>query len=102
MTTCAHIRESLPVRCLVIKYLKECFILEVCINNNEGYLNYCTGRSPSQITDQFDIFMLNLEKLLVDISNCNPHFLPTFSLVISMQKPKICQLMTQQLQNDLI
>ena len=76
--------------------------MEVCINNNEGYLNYCTGRSPSQITDQFDIFMLNLEKLLVDISNCNPHFLPTFSLVISMQKPKICQLMTQQLQKDLI
>ena len=32
------------------------------------------SRSPSQTTDEFDLFMLNLEALLIDISNRNPHF----------------------------
>ena len=31
-------------------------------------------KSPSQTTDDFDLFMLNLEAPLVDISNRNPHF----------------------------
>ena len=29
---------------------------------------------PSQTADEFDLFMLNLGELLVDISNCDPHF----------------------------
>ena len=31
-------------------------------------------RSPSQTADEFDLFMLNLEKLLVDRSNRKTHF----------------------------
>ena len=69
---CAYIRESLA-RCLFNSYLKECLILEVCINNKKGYV-ISLYRSPSQATDEFDLFMLNLESLLADISNRHPHF----------------------------
>ena len=66
---CAYNRESLRVRCLFNTYLNKCFILEVRINNKRGY-----GISPSQTTDEFDLFMINLDTLLVDTSNRNLHF----------------------------
>ena len=47
--------------------------MKVCINNKKGYV-ISLYRSPSQKTDKFDLFMPNLETLLVDISNRNPHF----------------------------
>ena len=62
------------MRCLYFQYLfKECFILEVCNNNKKVYV-ISLYRSPSQTFDQFDLFMLNLESLLADIPNHNPHF----------------------------
>lgn len=42
-------------------------------NNKKGYV-ISLYRSPSQITDDFDLFILNLETLLVNISNRNLHF----------------------------
>ena len=43
---CAHIRESLPVRCLSNAYLQECLISEISINNKMGYV-VSLYRSPS-------------------------------------------------------
>ena len=39
---CMYFKESLPVRFLAHSYLKECFILEVSINNKGG-LFHCTS-----------------------------------------------------------
>ena len=55
-------------------YLKECLILDVSINNKRGYV-VSLYRSPSQTPDEFDSFITNLEKVVVDISRINPHFL---------------------------
>ena len=64
---CVYYEESLPVRCLPNSYLKECLILEVSINNKRGYV-VSLYRSPSQTYDEFDSFITNLEKIVVDIS----------------------------------
>ena len=71
---CVYFKESLPVKCLSNSYLKECLILEVSINNKRGYV-VSLYRSPSQTSDEFDSFITNLEKIVVDISKSNPHFL---------------------------
>ena len=71
---CVYFKESLPVRCLPNSYLKECFVLEVSVNNKRGYV-VSLYRSPSQTSDEFDSFITNLEKIVVDISRSNPHFL---------------------------
>ena len=47
--------------------------MEACINNKYGCV-ISLYRSPSQTADEFDLFMLNLEKLLVDRSNRKTHF----------------------------
>ena len=62
------------MKCLSNSYLKECLILEVSINNKRGYV-VSLYRSPSQTPDEFDSFITNLEKIVVDISRSNPHFL---------------------------
>ena len=62
------------MRCLPNSYLKEYLILEVSINNKRGYV-VSLYRSPSQASDEFDSFLANLEKIVVNISRSNPHFL---------------------------
>ena len=69
-----YFKESLPVRCLPNSYLKECLIFEVSINNKRAYI-VSLYRSPSQTYYEFDSFITNLEKIVVDISRSNPHFL---------------------------
>ena len=57
---CAYIRESLPVRCLSNAYLQKYLILEISINNKNGYV-VSLYRSPSQTLDEFDSFINNFE-----------------------------------------
>ena len=71
---CVFFKESLPVSCLPNPYLKECLISEVCINNKRGYV-VSMYRSPSQISDDFNSFTNNLEKLVINISSTSPHFI---------------------------
>ena len=71
---CVYIKESLPVSCLPNPYLEECLIFEVSINNKRCYV-ISMNRSPSQTSDDFNSFTTNLEKLLVNISSTNPHFI---------------------------
>ena len=63
---CAYIRESLPVRCLSNAYLQECVILKISIDNEKGYV-VSLYWSPSQTPDQFDYFINNSEKVIIDI-----------------------------------
>ena len=71
---CVYFKEYLAVKCLSNSYLKECHILEVSINNKRGYV-VSLYRSPSQTSDEFDSFITKFEKIVVDISRSNPHFL---------------------------
>ena len=71
---CVYFKESLPVSCLPNPYLKECLIFEVSINNKRGYV-VSMYRSPSQTSDDFNSFITNLEKLVVNISSSNPRFI---------------------------
>ena len=69
-----YFKESLLVSCLPNLYLKECLIFEVSINNKRGYVvSICC--SPSQTSDGFNSFTTNLEKLVINISSTNPHFI---------------------------
>ena len=69
-----YFKESLLVSCLLNLYLKECLIFEVSINNKRDYVvSIC--HSPSQPSDGFNSFTTNLEKLVINISSTNPHFI---------------------------
>ena len=69
----AHIRKSLPVCNFSNSYLIEYLTLEVTINGKKGYV-ITLYRSPSQTSDEFDSFISNLEKLLINVTSCDPHF----------------------------
>ena len=71
---CVYFKESLPVSCLPHPYLKECLTFEVPISNKRVYV-VSMYRSPSQTSDDFNSFTTNLEKLVVNISSTNPHFI---------------------------
>ena len=71
---CAYVRESFPVWVVPNHHLRECLILEVNVRNKKGYL-VSLYRSPNQNPDEFELFLTNLENLLVDITNRNPHFM---------------------------
>ena len=48
-------------------YLTECLTLEVTIDNKNGYI-ITLYRSPGQTSDEFDSFISNLEKLLINVT----------------------------------
>ena len=70
---CAYIRKSLPVRNFSNSYLSECLTLEVTISNKKCYI-ITLYRFPSQTSDEFDSFISNLEKLLINRTSFDPHF----------------------------
>ena len=74
VSVCVYFKESLPVSRLPNPYLKECLIFEVSFSNKRGYV-VSMYRSPSQTSDDFNSFITNLEKLVVNISSSNPHFI---------------------------
>ena len=70
---CAYVRETLPFRNFSNSYLSECLTLEVTISNRKSYV-ITLYRSPSQTSDEFQSFISNLEKLLININSFDPHF----------------------------
>ena len=72
-SVCAYIKESLPVRNFSNSYLSKCLTLEVSTNNKKSYV-IALYRSPSQTSDESDSFISNLEKRLININTCGPHF----------------------------
>ena len=69
------LKASLSVRCLPNSYSKECIILEDSINNKRGYVT-SLHRSPIQTSDEFYLFIINLEKIVRSnqSNRSNPHF----------------------------
>ena len=94
---CTYIRECLPARCLSNTYLQECLILEIFINNKEGYA-VSLYRTPSQTPDEFDSFINKLVKLITDIYNRKADFV--LMIVILMLNHVIGQLMIPKLQRE--
>ena len=70
---CAYVRKSLPVRNFSNSYLSECLTLEVTISNRKGYV-ITLYRFPSQTFGEFQFFICNLEKLLININSFDSHF----------------------------
>ena len=68
-----YVRGSFPVRNFSKSFLNECLTLEVSVSNKKGYV-ITLYRSPSQTSDEFQSFISNLENLLINITNYNPHF----------------------------
>ena len=71
-----YIWESLPIKYLSNAYLQECLILEISINNKNGYV-VSMYRSPGQTADKSDLFINNLEKLISDIYSQKADFVLT-------------------------
>ena len=63
---CAYISEWLLVKCLSNTYLQERLILEISVNDKKVYV-ISLYRSPSKTPDEFDSFINNLEKPIIDI-----------------------------------
>ena len=68
---CIYYKESLPVRVISLPYLKEALLLEMTYNNKKVIVSVIY-RSPSQSDSEFDLFLLNFEKLLSDINERKP------------------------------
>ena len=70
---CECVKESLPVQCLPNSYLKKYFIFEVTISSKIGYV-VSLYLSPSQTYNEFDSFITNLRKIVVNIYRSNLPF----------------------------
>ena len=67
-------------------YLTECLTLEVTISNKKGYI-ITLYRCSSQESDKFDSFINNLEKLFINITSCDSHFVVLLDAFITKLKP---------------
>ena len=70
---CAYVRKSLSVCNFSSSYLSKCLTLDVTISNRTGYV-ITVYRSSSQTSDEFQSFIRNLDKLLININCFGPHF----------------------------
>ena len=62
----ANIRESLPVRCLSNAYLQNVLYWKFLLITKRGYV-VSLYRSPSQTPVEFEPYINNFEKLIIDI-----------------------------------
>ena len=60
---CIYYKESLPVRVINWPYFKEALILEMSFNKKA--IVSSIYRSPSQDSNQFELILSNLEKLIL-------------------------------------
>ena len=70
---CAYVGESLPVCNFSNSYLSESLTLEVIFSNKRDYV-ITLYRPPSQTSDEFQSFINDLEKLLINVNSFHPHF----------------------------
>ena len=71
---CIYYKETLAIRFLDINsILSECLLCEINIDGKKGYLA-TLYRSPSQTQEDFETFLYQFEKLLLNINNKNPAF----------------------------
>ena len=65
---CIYYKESLPVRVINLPYFKEALLLEMSVNK----IVYVIYRSPSQSSNQFELFSSKLKNLLSNINKRKP------------------------------
>ena len=63
---CFYYKESLPLRVTNLPYFKEALLLEMSFNKKRD--RSVVYRSPSQNSNQFELFLSKLENLLSDIN----------------------------------
>ena len=63
---CIYYKESLPVRGINLPYFNEALLLEMSHNKKKVIVSVIY-RSPSQNNDEFDLFLSNFEKLIIDM-----------------------------------
>ena len=68
---CIYYKESLPVRVINLPYFKEALLLEMSFNKKKVIVSV-TYRSPRQNSNQFELFLSNMENLLSDINKRKP------------------------------
>ena len=64
---CIYYKESLPVRVINLPYFKEALLLEMSFSKKKVIVSV-VYRSPSQNSNQFELFLSKLENLLSDIN----------------------------------
>ena len=69
---CIYYKESLHVRAINLPYFNEVLLLEMS-HNNKKLIVSVIYRSPSQNNDEFNLFLSNFEKLIIDIKNRKPY-----------------------------
>ena len=69
--------EHLPVHNFSNSYFSNYLTPEVTTSNKKGYV-ITLYKSPSQASDAFDSFISNLEKLVIDVTCFDPHFVILF------------------------
>ena len=77
--------EFLPVPNFINSHLKR-LTIEVIIINKNGYL-ITSYTCPSQTSDEFDSFISNLEKLLINIASFYLHFVYYLVNLVLNQNP---------------
>ena len=69
---CMYYKVSLHVQVINLPYFHEALLLEMSHNNKKVIVSVIY-RSPSQNSDEFDLFLSNFEKLVIDIKNRKPY-----------------------------
>ena len=65
---CIYYKESLPVRVINLPYFKEALVLDMSFNIQKVIVSVIY-RSLGQNSNQFELFLSNLENFLSDINN---------------------------------
>ena len=69
---CIYYKEPLSVQAINLPYFNEVLLLEMS-HNNKKLIVSVIYRSPSQNNDEFNLFLSNFEKLIIDIKNRKPY-----------------------------
>ena len=69
---CIYYKESLPVRAINLPHFNEALLLEMSHDNKKVIVSVIY-RSPSQNNNEFDLFLSNFEKLIIDTKNRKPY-----------------------------
>ena len=69
---CIYYKESFPVRAINLPYFNEALLLEMSHDNKKVIVSVIY-RSPCQNNNEFDLFLSNFEKLIIDTKNRKPY-----------------------------
>ena len=71
---CIYYRETLPVTVIHVNILNEFLVCELSFGSRRVCL-VSIYRTPSQLSDEYDTLLLNVEQLLTYLNSIKPHML---------------------------